>query len=112
MAGAVVPSPAGRRASDPNYCIRFLCFATYHSFQFDFELLLGLAVLPNPVPDRQPHLALCRMASLGPLVQTEVVAGFPEKVSDWTVIYFFAAPLSLSNVRQSARISCHILPVS
>lgn len=49
----------------------------------------GLAVLPNPVPDRQPCSALCRMASLGPLPQTEIMAGFPEKVSDWTVIHFY-----------------------
>jgi hypothetical protein len=29
------------------------------------------------------------MASLGPLPQAEIMAGFPEKVSDWTVIYFY-----------------------
>jgi len=29
------------------------------------------------------------MAFLGPLPQTEIMTGFPEKVSDWTVIYFF-----------------------
>ena len=52
------------------------------------QLPLRFAVLPNPVPDRQPCSALCRMASLGPLVQTEVMTGFPEKVSDWTVMHF------------------------
>ena len=44
---------------------------------------------PEAVPGRQPCSALCRMASLGPLLQTEIMAGFPEKVSDWTVIYFY-----------------------
>ena len=47
------------------------------------------AVLSNPVPDRQPCSALCRMASLGPLPQAEIMAVFPEKVSDWTVIHFY-----------------------
>ena len=51
--------------------------------------LLRFAVLPNPVPDRQPCSALCRVSSLGPLPQTEIMTGFPEKVSDWTVIYFY-----------------------
>lgn len=51
--------------------------------------LPGLAVLPNPVPDRQPCSALCRVSSLGPLPQAEIMAGFPEKVSDWTVMYFY-----------------------
>ena len=50
---------------------------------------MSFAVLPNPVPDRQPCSALCRMAFLGPLIQTEITAGFPEKVSDWTVIHFY-----------------------
>ena len=50
---------------------------------------LSFAVLPNPVPDRQPCSALCRMASLGPLPQAEIMTGFPEEVSDWTVIYFY-----------------------
>ena len=50
---------------------------------------LRFAVLPNLVPDRQPCSALCRVSSLGPLVQTKVMAGFSEKVSDWTVIYFY-----------------------
>ena len=50
---------------------------------------LRFAVLPNPVPDRQPCSALCRVSSLGPLPQAEIMAGFPEKVSDWTVIYFY-----------------------
>lgn len=40
---------------------------------------LRFAVLPNPVPDRQPCSALCRVSSLGPLPQTEIMAGFPEK---------------------------------
>ena len=53
------------------------------------QLPLRFAVLPNPVPDRQPCSALCRVSSLGPLPQTEIMAGFPEKVSDWTVIYFY-----------------------
>ena len=50
---------------------------------------MSFAVLPNPVPDRQRCSALCRMASLGPLLQTEIVAGFPEKVSDWTVMHLY-----------------------
>ena len=50
---------------------------------------LRFAVLPNSVPDRQPCSALCRVSSLGPLPQAEIMAGFPEKVSDWTVIYFY-----------------------
>ena len=50
---------------------------------------MNLAVLPNPVPDRQPCSALCRMAFLGPLIQTEIIAGFPEKVSDWTVMHLY-----------------------
>ncbi len=40
---------------------------------------LRFAVLPNPVPDRQPCSALCRIPFLGLLVQTEVMANFPEK---------------------------------
>jgi len=48
-------------------------------FSLFFELLLRFAVLPNPVPDRLPCSALCRIPSLGSLVQTEVVASFPEK---------------------------------
>ena len=40
---------------------------------------LRFAVLPNPVPDRQPCSALCRVAFLGLLVQTEVMTGFPKK---------------------------------
>jgi hypothetical protein len=58
-------------------------------FSLIYEFPLRFAVLPNPVPDRQPCSALCRVASLGPLLQTEILAGFPEKVSDWTVIYFY-----------------------
>ena len=50
---------------------------------------MRFAVLPNPVPDRQPCSALCRMASLGLLLQTEIDADFPEKVSDWTVIHLY-----------------------
>ena len=38
---------------------------------------------------RQPCSALCRMAFLGPLIQTEIAAGFPEKVSDWTVMHLY-----------------------
>ena len=58
-------------------------------FSLIFELAPQFAVLPNPVPDRQPCSALCRVSSLGPLPQAEIMAGFPEKVSDWTVIYFY-----------------------
>ena len=68
----------------------FLCFSEYHLLQFVFaSLRRKFAVLSNPVPDRQPCSALCRVSSLGPLVQTEVMAGFPVKVSDWTVMYFY-----------------------
>ena len=68
----------------------FLCFSEYHLLQFIFvSLRRKFAVLSNPVPDRQPCSALCRVSSLGPLVQTEVMAGFPVKVSDWTVMYFY-----------------------
>ena len=68
-----------------------MCFAEYHLLQFVFVSLRSkFAVLSNPVPDRQPCSVLCRVSSLGPLVQTEVMAGFPVKVSDWTVIYFYS----------------------
>ena len=58
-------------------------------FNLIFKLLPQFAVLPNPVPDRQPCSALCRVSSLGPLLQAEIMAGFPEKVSDWTVMHFY-----------------------
>ncbi len=61
---------------------------------------LRFAVLPNPVPDRQPCSALCRMAFLGPLPQTEIMAGFPEKVSDWTVIYFYPRHKNVPGVQR------------
>ncbi len=68
----------------------FLCFSEYHLLQFIFvSLRRKFAVLSNPVPDRQPCSALCRVSFLGPLVQIEVMAGFPVKVSDWTVMYFY-----------------------
>ena len=53
------------------------------------RLPLRFAVLPNPLPDRQPCSALCRVPFLGPLPQTKIMTGFPEKVSDWTVIHFY-----------------------
>jgi len=49
------------------------------SFRLIDEPSPQIAVLPNPVPDRQPCSALCRMAFLGPLTQTEIMTGFPEK---------------------------------
>ena len=73
----------------------FLCFSEYHLLQFVFlSLRRKFAVLSNPVPDRQPCSALCRVSSLGPLVQAEVMAGFPVKVSDWTVMHAYPERIS------------------
>ena len=75
-----------RSATVCGFCI----FQSTISFNLFFaSLRRKFAVLSNPVPDRQPCSALCRVAYLGPLVQTEVMAGFPVKVSDWTVMYFY-----------------------
>ena len=71
-------------------------------FSLIFELVPQFAVLPNPVPDRQPCSALCRVSSLGLLVQTEVMAGFPEKVSDWTVIYFLSQKEIVLGIQRKA----------
>ena len=74
-------------------------------FSLIFELVPRFAVLPNPVPDRQPCSALCRVSSLGLLVQTEVMAGFPEKVSDWTVMHFYPKSKSSWGTAKSKYIS-------
>ena len=68
---------------------------------FFVSLRRKFAVLSNPVPDRQPCSALCRASSLGPLVQTEVMAGFPAKVSDWTVIYFYPERVSTQDTAKT-----------
>ena len=38
--------------------------------------------------------------SLGPLPQTEIMTGFPEKVSDWTVIYFYPRHKNVPGVQR------------
>ncbi len=68
----------------------FCVFQSTISFRLFFvSLRRKFAVLSSPVPDRQPCSVLCCASFLGPLVEAGVMAGFPERVSDWTVIYFY-----------------------
>ena len=98
---AILPNSHLSRLRRPFWTSSAHCLASSKSenenvlLQFIFvSLRRKFAVLSNPVPDRQPCSALCRASSLGPLVQTEVMAGFPVKVSDWTVIYFYPERVS------------------
>ena len=79
MAGAVVPSPAERQGSAQSCCIRFLCFAKYHLLQFDLWAFAANCRSTQSGSWQATLLGAAPYAFPGLLVQTEVMANFPEK---------------------------------